>query len=63
MKYTVHNKTGDYMHFGSASLDKCIDYANGFNSQMKVCETYFAPSPFFPHNITEHGKVVYTNNK
>tara|TARA_R110000772_G_C13310268_1_gene440113 strand:+ start:30389 stop:30580 length:192 start_codon:yes stop_codon:yes gene_type:complete len=60
-KFTLHNEHGDFMHDTAKSLNSAKDKCDNVTYNCKVCETYFAPSPFDSTKITEHGREVYRN--
>ena len=60
-KFTLHNEHGDFMHDTAKSLNSAKEKCDNADYNCKVCETYFAPSPFDKTKITEHGREVYRN--
>ena len=62
-KYTLHNKTGDFMGETTKSLPKAKKLCDACKFDCIVMEEYFTPSPFLtnPPKITAHGRPVYQN--
>ena len=62
-KFTLHNESGDFLEDSARTLQSAIKKCDLYKYNVKVYETYFAPSPFNKNKITEHGKEVYKNFK
>jgi len=59
-KYTLHNKSGDFMYDTAKTLKAAKIKCDKATYKCKVYETYYAASPW-SDLITEHGKEVYRN--
>ena len=60
-KFTLHGSRGDYLYLWKSTKESAIKLCDLQHSKTKVCETYFAPSPWDSENITEHGREIYRN--
>ena len=61
-KFTLHNKSGDFLHSQSTSKQKMIDECDSRNKYAYVAEEYIAPSPF-DGKPSKHGRKIYENDK
>ena len=61
MKFTLHNKTGDYMHVSSRSLKVIKEKCDSVSYKCVVCEEKMLPSPWDNSKLTKHGIEVYRN--
>jgi hypothetical protein len=62
-KFTLHNKEGDFMHITARTIESAKKKCDEVDFDCKVCETYYAKSPFRPWDdkLVEHGREVYKN--
>jgi len=63
MKYTLHNRNGDYMEVQSRSLSVMKEKCNSTAYDSVVCEEKLLPSPWDSKKLTKHGVEVYRNFK
>jgi hypothetical protein len=61
MKYTLHNKNGDYLEVSSRSLRVAKEKCDSTNFECVVCEEKLLPSPWDSSKLTKHGIEVYRN--
>jgi hypothetical protein len=61
MKFTLHNKSGDYMEVQSRSLKVAKEKCDLASYDCIVCEEKVLPSPFDNSKLTKHGVEVYRN--
>ena len=64
-KYTLHNKSGDFMYDTTRTLKGAVKKCNEATYMCRVFETYYAVSPWKPWDtkLVEHGREVYKNYK
>ena len=61
MKFTLHNKNGDYMEVSSRSLKVIKGKCDSVSYKSIVCEEKLLPSPWDNSKLTKHGIEVYRN--
>ena len=61
MKFTLHNKSGDYLEFSSRSLRVAKEKCDNTPYNCKVYEEKLLPSPWDNSKLTKHGIEVYRN--
>lgn len=60
-KFTIHNQHNDFINETANTIETAKIKCDQQPIKCKVMESYFAPSPWNPKEITEHGKEVYRN--